>query len=75
MWNIFQDREYIELEQPKKPDMTLFPLGDKRMSDRQEVSFNFQFDNVPDNMKIDVRAPRQLRINKEVRHRYGGIYG
>ena len=64
-----------------KPDYRNLKPGKKvittplKSPEEQKVTFDFKFDNVPEDLNIEVSAPRKLRINKEVRHRFGGLYG
>ena len=74
----FQDRYFLKtsregLESPVSPYR---PVTPKKTEEKQEVTFDFRFDNMPEDLKVDIKTPSQkLRTNKQVRHRYGGVYG
>ncbi|MCB9228637.1 MAG: hypothetical protein H6618_03415 [Deltaproteobacteria bacterium] len=75
IWNPIRDRRYFQLEyQPKK--LQLFAPDTAKKEEKKEISLLFRFDEMPDFMKSpEITAPHELRIHKEVRRSFKGLYG
>ena len=78
IFNPFTDRYYLPdfKYDPQKPNIQLPPIIKEKPEPEKQISFNFIFDDVPENMKnIDIKAPKNLRINREIRRSFRGVYG
>lgn len=78
IFNPFTERYYLpDLKyEPQRPNFTLPPVIKETPDQDRQISFNFIFDEVPENMKtIDIKAPKNLRINREIKRSFRGIYG
>ena len=71
----FTERKYLPDLNYEAPRLRLPPKVKDKQSD-QKLSFNFIFDEVPEQIKdIQIDAPREMIINKGIRRTFRGVYG
>ena len=71
----FTERKYLPDLNYEAPRLRLPPKIKDKQSE-QKLSFNFIFDEVPEQIKdIQIDAPREMIINKGIRRTFRGVYG